>query len=652
MTVRTITLAIMKRERQREATALAEINEDIVTYTRLLTRTLSPADVRTITVELENLNHQKEQILQTQGTKLAQFAKSRWYNDGEKSNKYFLNLLKRRSHNNEMDQLVVNGTLLTNPQQIRTEVTNFYKELYNSTEMVENSDHLLRNMFTVTNDENTYMARPITLDELWANFKNTKATTPGPDGMSNTYLKKLWPIAGPLILNAWQYSLETGELPPSHKNSILRLIPKQGKDKTQIKNWRPITLSNCDHKLITRCFNSRLLQVINGYITPTQTAYIKGRNIADNLRLINSAVKLTEFEDDLNGVIIALDAQKAFDSVNHEYIASVLQRCALTSFIPLFRLLYKDLHNDILINGKLGSGYSLNNGVKQGDALSCSLFILAIEPVIRNINANDDIAPLNSGRIGYTWPKILGYADDLTILTTNTNRCIDMVFAEYELLTKASGLKLNADKTEIFNIQGINHIPNPDPIPIRYLGHQYAIDRLDTIKINGIIFNTNRFHMQVANLDIMTNKMIRHFSDWSRRSLSLLGKIQIIKTFGMSQYLYTLAVVNLEANQWKNINKLIYKFIWNKNHNAAPAPHRIRKDIMLTPVEQGGFGLVDLESVMKASRIKRFSYLMEHNMHPVASLQSNLSNNNVINATPRLNIDDVTTTVLQTLNKH
>jgi hypothetical protein len=180
MTVRTITLAIMKRERQREATVLAEINEDIVTYTRLLTRTLLPADVRTITVELENLNHQKEQILQTQGTKLAQFAKSRWYNDGEKSNKYFLNLLKRRLHNNEMDQLVVNGTLVTNPQQIRTEVTNFYKELYNSTEMVENSDYLLRNMFTVTNDENTYMARPITHDELWANLKNTKSYHSGP----------------------------------------------------------------------------------------------------------------------------------------------------------------------------------------------------------------------------------------------------------------------------------------------------------------------------------------------------------------------------------------------------------------------------------------------------------------------------------------
>jgi len=652
MTVRTITLAIMKRERRREISELAEINDDIVTHTNLLSRPQTPTEARDITIELENLNHRKEQLLQTQGAKLAQYAKSRWYNDGEKSNKYFLNLLKRRSHNNEMDKLIVNGTLTTNSNHIRNEVTSFYKQLYNSTEMVENSDHLLRHMFTVTDEENNYMARALTLDELWANLKNTKATTPGPDGMSNTYLKKLWSIAGPLILNAWNYSLEIGELPPSHKTSILRLIPKQGKDKTQIKNWRPITLSNCDHKLITRSYNSRLLLVIKEYITPTQTAYIKGRNISDNLRMLNSAVKLTELEDDLNGIIIALDAQKAFDSVNHDYIAAVLERCALTSFIPFFRLLYKGLKNDIIINGKIGEGYDLKNGVKQGDALSCSLFILAIEPVLRNIMANDNITPLRSGRIGYTWPKILGYADDLTIITNNNDRCIDEVFVEYEHFTKASGLKLNADKTELFPIQGGNLVPDLDPVPIKYLNQQYNANRLNSIKINGIIFSTDRSQMQAANLKIMIEKMNRHFSDWSKRSLSLLGKIQIIKTFGLSQYLYTLAVINLEAKHWKLINKLIYKFIWNKNINAAPAPHRISKEVMLTPVEQGGFGLVDLESVMKASRIKRFSHLLEHNMHPIANLQNTLCSNNITNVMPIVNIEDVTTTVLITLHRH
>ncbi len=86
--------------------------------------------------------------------------------------------------------------------------------------------------------------------------------------------------------------------------------------------------------------------------------------------------------------------------------------------------------------------------------------------------------------------------------------------------------------------------------------------------------------------------------------------------------------------------------------HAAPAPHRIRKDIMLTPAEHGGFGLVDLESVMIASRIKRYSYLIENNTHPISELQRALCSNGSISVNPLINIDDVTTSVLLKLHKH
>ncbi len=86
--------------------------------------------------------------------------------------------------------------------------------------------------------------------------------------------------------------------------------------------------------------------------------------------------------------------------------------------------------------------------------------------------------------------------------------------------------------------------------------------------------------------------------------------------------------------------------------HGAPAPHRIRKEIMLAPVEHGGFGLVDLESVMIASRIKRYSYLIENNTHPIAGLQRALCRNDSINVEPHINIDDVSTSVLLKLQKH
>ena len=68
--------------------------------------------------------------------------------------------------------------------------------------------------------------------------------------------------------------------------------------------------------------------------------------------------------------------------------------------------------------------------------------------------------------------------------------------------------------------------------------------------------------MKKLNFENMKAKMDRHFTEWSKRGLSLLGKIQIVKTFGLSQYLYALAVTDISTEQWQTVNKLIYKFIW------------------------------------------------------------------------------------------
>jgi len=653
MSVRTKAIEIMARTKREENMQLREINSEISENMRLLTIYTNPQSHQILTEELETLQQQRDNILKAQGNKLAERAKTKWYNEGERSNKYFLNLLKRRSEANEMNTLLVDNIEITDPEAIRGQVTDFYHKLYNRDEStLQIDDNFFDEMFRVEEEEDTLISKPVTMDELWATLKMTKATTPGPDGLSNTYLKKLWGLLGPLILNAWQCSVATGSLPASHKRSLLRLIPKAGKDHKLIKNWRPITLSNCDHKLITRLYNARMLAILTKYINVTQTAYIKGRSIADNLRLIGALNRLAHQEENVNATVIALDAQKAFDSVSHKYIQKTLMAVGLTSFVPIFQLLYKDLTNDIIINGKIGPGYQIKNGVKQGDALSCSLFILAIEPVLRNIDRNDAISKITSHRIQFTWPKAVAYADDITIITQNEQQCVQNIFKEYQRLTEASGLSLNADKTEKYNIYSRNLRQPPEQQDILYGNQIYTLVNQNTIKINGIIFNRDIETMRELNFDILLGKMSRHFKDWGRRSLSLLGKVQIIKMFGISQYLYSLAVIDLSPQQWKTVRQEIYKFIWNKNYEGRAAPHRIKRKVINTSIIKGGFGLVDMEDIMNAARMKRFAYLMVNGTHPTGELQRVLGGMEHLKKRARLNIDDVTSGVLHILRAH
>ena len=75
-------------------------------------------------------------------------------------------------------------------------------------------------------------------------------------------------------------------------------------------------------------------------------------------------MKMADNEHDIDTIEIALDAQKAFDSVNHQDIITVLNRIGLHIFVPIFKLSYQDLKNDIIKNGKICNGYSFGNGVK------------------------------------------------------------------------------------------------------------------------------------------------------------------------------------------------------------------------------------------------------------------------------------------------
>ena len=200
---------------------------------------------------------------------------------------------------------------------IETEVATFYRKLYNQeaepyTE--EEKDNLIRNLEELNDDEISKISEPLTIEKLWHTLRDTTDSCPGPDGIPYSYMRATWNWFGPVLLEAWQHSIRTNKLPEPHRTSWLKLIPKAGKNTKDLKNWRPITLSNCDHKIITKTLSRLLSENISRIISGNQTAYLKGRSISDNLRLVALANKLANRDRNIKGLLIALDAKKAFDS--------------------------------------------------------------------------------------------------------------------------------------------------------------------------------------------------------------------------------------------------------------------------------------------------------------------------------------------------
>ncbi len=97
-------------------------------------------------------------------------------------------------------------------------------------------------------------------------------------------------------------------------------------------DYRPITLLNTELKILARVLANRLQLVISDLIGPEQTVAVKGRSIQDNLHLIREV--LEGIEDGTEAALISLDQSKAFDRVDHRFLASVLETAG---FKPEFR---------------------------------------------------------------------------------------------------------------------------------------------------------------------------------------------------------------------------------------------------------------------------------------------------------------------------
>jgi hypothetical protein len=292
----------------------------------------------------------------------------------------------------------------------------------------------------------------------------------------------------------------------------------------------------------------------------------------------------------------------------------------------------------------------VTNGVKQGDALSCTLFILGIEPLIRNIQNNNQIVPIKSRTLQYEWPKVFGYADDITCVVLNNDTSKQQIFTEYERFTKFAGLKLNADKTEIYCFDGNNRVQH-GLTNITYLGENVTIIPKESIKVNGIELCQNLRTLRRLNAEKLLAKMDRHFKQWAKRHLSLLGKVQIYKTFGLSQFLYHLSVFEPDTQIWKEISVRINKFMWNRNYQGNQAPHRIKKEVFHNDISKGGFGMIDIKEVVAALRLKRHLTLTVNDVHPMHKLINILNDEDsyFINKSI-LNIDEVTDTNLAVLS--
>ncbi len=550
---------------------------------------------------IEDVTNQLEEFRKEHMKGVLVRSRARWIEEGERPSRYFCGLEKRNFVNKNIIRLVGgNGGNIIEQKDILQEVKTFYMNLYSckDKDLIDvDLEVLLQEEIVPKLDttERDFLETPFTLSELSETLKGMKNDkSPGPDGYTVEFYKVFWLDLKCFLHRSFLVGKHKGELSITQKQGVISIIPKGDKPREFLKNWRPISLLNVSYKMLSGCIAQRIKKVLDGLIHENQKGFLKNRYIGENTRLVYDLMQLME-EKNLPGLLLLIDFEKAFDSVSWNFIDKTL---AFFNFGPtlrnLVKLLYRDAKLCVIQHGIFSEFFAIGRGVRQGDPLSPYLFTLCVEIMSIMMRNSQDIRGVVIGGREY---KLFQYADDTGLILDGSEKSLLSALHLLDQFAKYSGLTPNLDKTKCI---WLGSKMNSQEILCAEKNLSWTNEPFVLL---GIKFSTNIADIPMINYDSKLGELTKLISTWSKRQLSPLGKIVVIKSIILPKLTHLFVSLPKPSPVWlKKLEKMLFHFIWNHNDRIARA--QLIQDYSL-----GGLRMVHIESFiksMKLSWIQRF----------------------------------------------
>lgn len=540
--------------------------------------------------DLLSTNETAQLLLQT---------RHRSYEHGEKAGKLLALQIRKSAASRMITEIrAQSGQTILDQQDINGEFEQFYTHLYSSES--EGDPSLIDDFFsklnipTISKEDKAQLEEPLSLEELNNAIKSMQTSkAPGPDGYSSEFYKAFSDLLSPVLLDVFNESFSANTLPATFYQACISLLLKQDRDPLDPGSYRPLSLLNVDTKILAKTLATRLDRVLPTIISQDQTGFIRNRLLFSNLRRLYNII-YTPSPSSCPEVLLSLDAEKAFDRIEWDFLFSALDRFGFgKKFISWVSLLYVSPSASVQTNAFRSNYFPLRRGTRQGCPLSPLLFALSIEPLaiaLRSLNGYQGI--FRGGREH----RVSLYADDLLLYIQDPLTSIPNIMSVLKIFGKISGYKLNLSKSILFPINNAAQVVSYSQFPFRLVNGSF--------NYLGVVVTRSVQSLFKFNFKPLFDRTIKDFGRWSHLPMSLAGRVNALKMNILPKFLFLFQTIPIIINKsfFKQLDSEISSFIWNKK---TP---RIRKDFLQRPKRSGGMSLPNFQYYYWACNVRALSF--------------------------------------------
>uniref|UniRef100_H9GRD5 Reverse transcriptase domain-containing protein n=1 Tax=Anolis carolinensis TaxID=28377 RepID=H9GRD5_ANOCA len=353
--------------------------------------------------------------------KQIKWVKQQAFENANKPGKWLARLIRKKKQNKQIMKIKTEGKIANSDKEISEAFQKYYEYLYSKDNInPENITEYLgkQKLDKITDEQRLDLNREIAEKEILMAIRSLDSNkTPGPDGFIAGFYKLEQSEVTSFLKKLMNQALQTQVIPESWKEATITMIPKEGVDLSEVRNYRPISLLNTDYKIFTKILANRLKEFLEGWIGEDQTGFLPSRSIKDNVRTIIDALEFYEQHNQREVGFLSVDAEKAFDNLNWTFFKLLFQELDLGAQIQNgINSIYDVQWAKILINGQETNKIKINKGTRQGCPLSPLIFIMALEILLKAIQKDTNLQGIRLDKQDY---KYRAFADDVICIIEN-----------------------------------------------------------------------------------------------------------------------------------------------------------------------------------------------------------------------------------------